>query len=127
MSEEEQKLLEEERRLFYVGVTRARKRLDLLTYERRFGEEAPRSMFVDELLGSSRCETGTPTGGKEHLRVQSDYPPGTALVHRFFGPGTLLSCQGAIASIQFRSGVKKIDLAACLRKELIHCPETGKK
>ena len=44
--------LEEERRLFYVGATRAKRELDLLCYESRFGEPmAAGRTFIDQLLG----------------------------------------------------------------------------
>jgi DNA helicase-2/ATP-dependent DNA helicase PcrA len=44
--------LEEERRLFYVGVTRAKERLEVVTYEREFGRRTGREFpFVDALIG----------------------------------------------------------------------------
>lgn len=51
LSPEEQRTLEEERRLFYVGATRAKKRLTLLTCVNRFGEPSPPSTFVEQFLG----------------------------------------------------------------------------
>jgi len=43
--------LEEERRLFYVGVTRARKRLEIFDYEAAHGEKTETSVFTRQLLG----------------------------------------------------------------------------
>ncbi|MDE6590110.1 MAG: ATP-dependent helicase, partial [Oscillospiraceae bacterium] len=44
--------LEEERRLFYVGTTRAKRQLELLCYEGKFGEPAGAGhTFIDQLLG----------------------------------------------------------------------------
>jgi DNA helicase-2/ATP-dependent DNA helicase PcrA len=52
VSQEERDALEEERRLFYVGATRARHQLELLCYEAKFGrEEGVRFPFVEQLLG----------------------------------------------------------------------------
>lgn len=41
--------VEEERRLFYVGMTRARKELTLCHVRRQFGKELERSQFLDEI------------------------------------------------------------------------------
>ncbi len=44
---------EEERRLFYVAMTRAKKRLVISYYKERHGKKMRRSRFVDEVLGRS--------------------------------------------------------------------------
>ena len=113
---EDQGTLEEERRLFYVGVTRAREQLELLAYENKFGEpEGVFSTFVTQFVGEEKKAAGTPDAGGE-----ADYPPGTRVVHKTFGPGLLQSQTGSIAVIAFRNGgVKKVDLRACLRKGLL--------
>jgi DNA helicase-2/ATP-dependent DNA helicase PcrA len=47
-------VMEEERRMFYVAVTRARKQLEFVTYDREFGEQTNRGFpFVDALLADS--------------------------------------------------------------------------
>lgn len=43
--------LEEERRLFYVGMTRARERLFIWNTKKRFDKKQEPSMFLEELLG----------------------------------------------------------------------------
>ncbi len=113
---EDRAALEEERRLFYVGVTRAREQLDVLTYEAKFGEpEGAVSTFVTQFFGEEKPPLGVPAAGGE-----PDYPPGTQVVHKVFGPGILQSQAGSIAVIAFQSrGVKKVDLTACLRKGLL--------
>lgn len=113
---EDQGALEEERRLFYVGVTRAREQLELLSYESKFGEpEGVFSTFVTQFLGEEAPAAATPDAGGE-----AACPPGTRVVHKVFGPGLLQSQTGSIAVIAFRnSGVKKVDLSACLRKGLL--------
>ena len=47
--------VEEERRLFYVAMTRAKERLHLFYVRERYSQKAQCSRYVDELLG---------TGGK---------------------------------------------------------------
>ena len=51
---------------------------------------------------------------------EKDYLPGTAVVHRSFGPGVVESRAGSLAVIDFgEAGVRKVELAACLRRRLI--------
>jgi DNA helicase-2/ATP-dependent DNA helicase PcrA len=54
MSEKNRAALEEERRMFYVAMTRAKNRLEIITYERIFGRRADRAFpFVDEMFRDS--------------------------------------------------------------------------
>ena len=66
--------IEEERRLLYVAMTRARDSLSLLYTAKRFGKELPPSGFLGEIL-----------------LPQSSLTPGTRVLHRQFGKGTVLS------------------------------------
>ena len=133
--------LEEERRLFYVGATRAKRQLELLCYEGKFGEPAGAGhTFIDRLLGEeppasepqfdlqpkpkrakakpSAYESGpTPAQIKEW---EEDYIAGTEVIHKQFGHGCIVGRTGSIASIVFDDhGVKCIELLICLRKGLI--------
>lgn len=126
LSEEEQLALEEERRLFYVGVTRAKRQLDLLTCQSRFGDPAPAATFVGQFLGlpqwtSQKKEPTLKEASSSMVSVwEKDYLPGTAVVHRSFGQGVLVSRSGSIAVIAFEdAGTRKVDLAACLRRRLL--------
>ncbi len=105
----------EERRLFYVGITRAKDRL-LLTYarvRRWFGDLIfpKRSRFLDEATEDLLAVEGeqapsaapSPGGVREGARV----------LHPSFGLGTLLSCEGqgeeARVVVSFdRAGVKRL-------------------
>lgn len=110
-SPEGREAMEEERRLFYVGATRAREELVLLTYANKFGEPVEGGFpFVDQLLEEEAASGGGTEG----------YGPGTELIHNKFGRGYLQSLAGGIAVIAFEgAGVKKVDLNACLRKGLV--------
>lgn len=113
-NQEDRTALEEERRLFYVGVTRAREQLELLTYGQKFGEPGEPTTFVSQFLQE---DPPKPEGGAQGA---GEYPPGTQVVHKAFGPGTIQSQAGGIAVISFPScGVKKLDLPACLKKKLL--------
>ena len=129
LSPEEQRTLEEERRLFYVGATRAKKRLTLLTCVNRFGEPSPPSTFVEQFLGLPAWSSQKPKEAAAPRKEPSaaavtawekDYLPGTAVVHRSFGPGVVESRAGSLAVIDFgEAGVRKVELTACLRRRLI--------
>jgi len=47
--------LEEERRLLYVGMTRARSRLHLYYLKERFGKKQQVSRFIEPLLSGAYC------------------------------------------------------------------------
>ena len=66
--------IEEERRLLYVAMTRARKTLTMLYVAKRFGRELPPSGFLGEILLPVTALT-----------------PGVRVSHRQFGEGTVLS------------------------------------
>jgi len=129
LSPEEEETLEEERRLFYVGVTRARKELELLCYENKFGEALGVSFpFVEQLLGEEKDSApekkklsvrSVPTS-RQVAAWEKDYTPGTIVVHKMFGPGVLQSRSGSIAVISFeKTGDKKLDLPTCLKQGTI--------
>ena len=46
--------MEEERRLFYVGMTRAKEELLISYYVENNGNRVERSRFVDEILGRKK-------------------------------------------------------------------------
>ena len=134
--------LEEERRLFYVGATRAKRQLELLCYEGKFGEPAGAGhTFIDQLLGEEppaapepqfspqpkpkRAKAKPPAyeSGPTSAQIaawEKDYIAGTEVIHNQFGHGCIVSRTGSIAVIVFDDrGVKRIELLTCLRKGLI--------
>ena len=130
-SQEELDAYEEERRLFYVGMTRAKQELSIFTF-RKTGAE---STFSREIFPPK--ETPAPRSSKPKplpVRLGMDkgqaaslaegYVPGIRLVHKAFGPGTLVSRSGDIAVISFDRGeTKKIALATALRAQQLHMEE----
>jgi len=115
------KEIEEERRLFYVGMTRARQRLILLSASSRFtyGEriEKRESRFITNLNAGDAIEMLEPSAFgaiRAHQRVNGSIPsiaynrvaqptrksqsetfePGTAIMHDAFGPGRIIQIKG---------------------------------
>ena len=131
-SADEDEELEEERRLFYVGTTRAKKQLEFLCYENKFGEPSNAAFpFVSQFLGEEPKKPqeperkplpAKPSGpSKEQLAAwMKDYIPGTEVTHKIFGRGLLTKREGNFATISFMEvGIKKVDLTTCLRQEKI--------
>jgi DNA helicase-2/ATP-dependent DNA helicase PcrA len=80
--------LEEERRLFYVGITRAREKLVMTWCRRRrifgrYSDMAP-SRFLDEIP-----EGAVERVGEEDAEGLDDYPVGSGVYHDEYGPGVV--------------------------------------
>jgi len=139
--------IEEERRLCYVGITRARRELCLLRAVRRHVFGATQfnlpSRFLDEIPGellshvvasalSRRKETTYVSEGIAETRVsanktiaapQGTYAPGMRVVHPMFGVGTVKTCDASgddeKVVVQFqRAGIKKL-VARFARLEIV--------
>lgn len=109
-SKDEEKYLEEERRLFYVGMTRARNHLDLITIKSRNKEKVFQSRFLDELekivLKSS---------------LDTDFIVGAIIEHEKFGKGFIKEVDEDNLLIHFENiGIKQISLKVSLENNLIN-------
>ena len=128
-SEDEVNALEEERRLFYVGATRAKKQLEFLCYENKFGEPSGAAFtFISQFLGDEpkkrtevdkRALTTKPAGpaAEQIAAWMKDYIPGTEVTHKIFGRGLVRRREGNFVVVSFlERGDKKLDLVTCLRQ-----------
>lgn len=115
-SEEE---LEEERRLCYVAITRARKKLYIVNSRSRllYGKVSSNvpSRFIseigEELLDEEKKQKlfENKKIDKEKMLVDNDLRPGDLIEHEKYGKGVVLNIDGSIATISFsKSGVKKL-------------------
>lgn len=120
--QEEIDAYEEERRLFYVGLTRAKRELGIMTF-RKVGLESAFAREIFPLKGdrAQPAAVKKPAVRQEPdaariAAIAKDYIPGVRLVHKSFGPGTLVSRSGDIGVIAFDSGeTKKIAVPVALR------------
>jgi DNA helicase-2/ATP-dependent DNA helicase PcrA len=102
----------EERRLFYVGVTRARRHLRLSWARTYQGRATTRSPFLDLLdpPRPSRSRTEPKSKKRPELPV-SPWAAGTRVHHDSFGLGRVLQTEPGFVVVNFGSGgVKKIKL-----------------
>ena len=113
-----------------MGATRAKKQLEFLCYENKFGEPSDASFsFISQFLGEEpkkepegKTKPAKPSGpSKEQIAAwMKDYIPGTEVTHKIFGRGLLTKREGTFAIISFiETGIKKVDLVTCLRQEKI--------
>jgi DNA helicase-2/ATP-dependent DNA helicase PcrA len=119
--------LEEERRIFYVGITRARDRL-VMTWclnRRIFGrttDMAP-SRFLDEIPAES-----VQSIGDERIEEEADdYPLGGGVFHDEYGPGVVerkwYDDGALLVQVRFQSGRVAKFLPKYARLERIHLDE----
>lgn len=123
-SEEEWEAYEEERRLFYVGMTRAKEELSVFTFKRSdqqsdFSvelfpkpEEKPIKPHPKRAAASARPKAST----AQVKDLSKDYIPGTRVAHKTFGRGKLVSRAGDIVTIAFDSGEdKRFSISTAIR------------
>ena len=139
--------LEEERRLFYVGVTRAKKSFSVFSYEAAYGVKCSEAMFVRQLFGikppSSKPKTSFPevTVSKEStsklLLKKSDkkdpkpkksitkqecsaYRPGKTVNHKKYGKGIIEEMDYPICRIKTQDNdIRSFDIEFCVSNNLI--------
>lgn len=106
----DEKPLEEERRLFYVGMTRARNNLNLLTFNYRNDERVFYSTFIDELESLMNLSKV-----KDH-----EFKIGSNVTHSKFGQGKIKDINNETIVIKFKNGnLKQLSLDLCIQKNLL--------
>lgn len=121
---ESAKELEEERRLCYVGITRAKKKLYLLSARTRtlYGRTSGtiESRFIKEIDSSLMNIKNESVKKNENKKVGNMYSDksvdglkaGDTVVHTIFGEGVIIKISGGIATIAFKYGVGIKSIAA---------------
>ena len=110
--------LEEERRLCYVGITRAKERLYLTNAKRRmlYGKENMNipSRFISEIDEKLIEKIGPKEGNKVIDKKQmytndnNDITEGSIISHEQYGTGVVVKCDGSLISVAFKTGIKKL-------------------
>lgn len=105
-------LLEEERRLFYVGMTRAKEQLYLLSPLFSNNSMVSRSIFINELVSCI------------NRRMVDDIGEGIIVTHKHFGEGIITAIleqadDCIMLEIDFKGIRRKLDFITCMDKGLL--------
>lgn len=114
--------LEEERRLCYVGITRTKEKLYLLSARQRtiFGKTSGtiESRFIREINGDLINKISSVKEHEEKRVVgnmynsSSEIKTGDNVIHTVFGEGVVVNISGGIATIAFKKGIGVKSIAA---------------
>lgn len=101
--------LEEERRMFYVALTRAKEQLFVYSSKERLGKDAAVSRFVGELLLSP-----------------DELVPSTNIVHKKYGEGVIQAVDNGKLIIYFKKKDKTLvlDRSFCISNKLIQVKQS---
>ena len=130
--EEDVATLEEARRLFYVGMTRAKERLELLSYRQDEGKSKEDSRFLNEVRGLllkpgqaknkptevSVSKMGIPVN-PNGIIDSGELTVGTHVLHRVFGQGEIIAIEGNKLIIQFNEMQKELDIETVLKHRIL--------
>lgn len=127
-SKKEKEIYEEERRLFYVGVTRAKNRLYLFTANRKstfcedfFGKGGKKQAIDFKALKSTSSSTQTDNARREEIcrQFHEQFDVGSIVTHFKFGEGVILKITEKQIVVQFADKTRKLDLFLTAQKQLV--------
>ncbi|HYF75061.1 MAG TPA: ATP-dependent helicase [Candidatus Nitrosocosmicus sp.] len=100
---------EEERRLYYVAMTRAKRELWITVPKHRYGKAVKTSRFVEEF--------------QKGIDYGSQVTVGQKVYHKIYYSGTIKevndSAEGTRIKVDFDGSIKELNLKACLKNEII--------
>lgn len=122
--------MEEAIRLFYVGMTRAKTHLELITYDKRDQEKVSESQFVAAVRNIISPSVAISTGTVKAKGKTSLVPPynpnaitnanqlkiGNLVNHQSFGHGKIVSMTPESIDIKFNGTIKQLSIEVCLTK-----------
>lgn len=139
--EEDQEALEESRRLFYVGMTRAKQQLEIYSYQEDDGRSKQASRFVNEVRGILTPElqvenkvarkknttkapkmkkmATTPTIHLDGIQLASELTVGLQVMHRVFGEATVDALDNGKITLTVGNEEKELDLETILQYGLL--------
>ncbi|MRG84997.1 ATP-dependent helicase [Salinibacillus xinjiangensis] len=129
--------MEEAVRLFYVGMTRAKEHLELITYQMKYGKKVRVSQFYEDVnrminpptqigKSQSKVEKIRKKQAKEKAPVSPNaikdekvLIKGLMVKHRVFGAGEIVNCEDGIVEIRFPKFSKQLAVGTCLEMGLL--------
>ena len=104
--EKKDEQIEEERRLMYVGMTRAEESLTLSSPINKYGKKAYKSRFLDDIKNPTKEEINSVSIGDK-------------LYHKSFGDGRIVGKDGDMVQVKFKNEEKTLDYKLCIRNNII--------
>lgn len=98
--------IEEERRLMYVGMTRAEESLCLSSPINKYGKKAFKSRFLDEIKNPTKEEINS-------IKI------GDKIYHKTFKDGRIVGKDGSMVQVKFKNTEKTLDYKLCIRNNII--------
>ena len=98
--------IEEERRLMYVGMTRAEDKLTLSAPMNKYGKKAFKSRFLEEIKNPTKKEI-------DSIRI------GDKIYHKTFKEGIIVGKDGTMIQVEFKNTKKNLDYKLCIRNNII--------
>lgn len=122
--------MEEAVRLFYVGMTRAKRELELLTYRMKDGQKTEESRLVSHIrrIRDSLAGPGRPTaaasveGPKPVKRIVAgadQLQKGVRVRCRGFGDGEILDVDEEDIVLRLDTGIRRVPIRKCLEEGLL--------
>lgn len=112
--------IEEERRLFYVGMTRARKYLTLCSFDFYYHKRVKPSRFVREVALVREGKKPKDINSNEASLLHEDWGVGSIVEHKTFGEGVIIKEEGNVILVQFQDGSQRTFLKdICEKQNLI--------
>lgn len=113
-------LLEEERRLFYVGMTRAKRQLTLCSMNYYHQKRVKASRFIREVNLVMQGKNPQEVISKEVSNQRSDLVAGLVVEHKVFGEGVIVSDEGNVIVVRFKNGSQRSFMKdICAKQKLI--------
>ena len=106
----DEEAIEEERRLFYVAMTRAKKELLISVPKYRYSKKAAASRFIGEMVGGTR-------------QINNMVEVGQRIYHKLYEEGFVKQIVSAKEDtriiVEFSVGKKELNLRVCLQNDII--------
>ncbi|MGC7871173.1 ATP-dependent helicase [Desulfosporosinus sp. SYSU MS00001] len=113
-------LLEEERRLFYVGMTRAKRQLTLCSMNYYHHKRVKASRFIREVNLVMQGKNPQEVIPQEVSSPMSDFVAGLVIQHKSFGEGVIVNDEGNVIVVRFKNGSQRSFMKdICAKQRLI--------
>ncbi|AFM40045.1 DNA/RNA helicase, superfamily I [Desulfosporosinus acidiphilus SJ4] len=113
-------LLEEERRLFYVGMTRAKRQLTLCSMNYYHHKRVKVSRFIREVNLVMQGKNPQEVTQQEVSSPMSDLVAGLVIQHKSFGEGVIVNDEGNVIVVRFKNGSQRSFMKdICAKQRLI--------